>query len=67
MNVRLYKDGKLNKITTLKRNAILSKTDNPGAMFTREQITVINDENRTFSYEETIEIELLIQKEKQLC
>lgn len=67
MNVRLYKNGQLNKITNLKRNSILSKTDNPGAMFTKEQITVINDENRTFSYKETVEIELLIQKEKQLC
>lgn len=67
MNVRLYKKGQLNKITNLKKNSILSKTSNPGAMFTREQITVINDENRTFSYEETVEIELLIQKEKQLC
>jgi len=67
MEVRLYKNGQLNKINKLKRNSILSKTDNPGAMFTEKYITVINDEDRTFSYEEIVEIKLLIQKEKQLC
>lgn len=63
MNTRLFKNGKIERLTTLRRNVILYKTNNPGAMFSINQITILNDENRTFSNDEIVEIGILIEKE----
>ena len=64
MNWKLFKNEKLLNITSLKRNSILSKTDNPAAMFTKQEITVLNNENRSFTIDERELIESLILKEK---
>lgn len=49
VGVRMYEGGELKKITTLKRNALLSQIDNPGAILVKNQIQVINPSNETFT------------------
>lgn len=45
--------------------SLLYGIDNPGAMFTRKQVMVINPSNQTFTQEECDQIELLINSEKE--
>lgn len=56
MIYRKYNNGKLDKLTKLGRNALLSSVDNPSALFTHKEVMVINPENATFTAEQTKEI-----------
>lgn len=55
---RIFENGELKKITKLKRNALLSQINNPGAIYVKDQIQVLNSNNTTFTEKECRSIDI---------